>query len=156
MTYSRGNGRREGVADLPVDRRLSATELPPGVEALDPSDHLVRQARNVIHRVLAIGRGVGYTASINAKLEPASAGAGWSEIGAAVLLGTANNRGSNAIGVGCPTVCAGPTVPCHEPTERLPDSGRSVQCAWPLEVRAATAANRHEDEARAKLRNAVL
>ena len=95
-----GDGRRERVAYLAIGGRFPAGELPAvliAVPALDARDHLGGELGYQRDRVVGRRRSVGYAERVHAEQPPGPLGAGRSQVGAAMLLGLADDRRRSSV-----------------------------------------------------------
>ena len=105
--------------------RLRSGNRPIIRETLDASSHADSQAR--IARKVRIGSLWRNGRSIHTKVSPCAAGAGWSQIRASMLLGTADERGRNTVRPSSPGLGALPPALSHEIDEGLSHRGGRVR-----------------------------
>jgi hypothetical protein len=124
LTDGFGDWWREGVSDLSVGGCLAAGEFPRVGEALQPGDHAGRQLRHSDYGEVGSWDLVSDAKSVYTELSPGRSGSGRTEVGAAMFLAAADNRGSDPGCPTCPILRARPAAGAHQVGEYLADGGR--------------------------------
>ena len=119
-------------------------------------DHRAGQLGRHRDRVVRRRGRVGDAERVHAQLPPGSLGPGRPEVGAAVLLGAADDGGRDVAGLARPALRPRPAVGGHQLGQRLADGAGIALRLGPAEVGEVFRSHGDQDEPGSQLRHAVL